>query len=115
MDIINGDNAHRLSRIYHEGETIKELRRALDDPAHSKYTYDEIVMVVHALALDAGPILPPINDSPFDTPLSGVAWVNKRGRIKNDERHNKALCDLVEMRGGLKKVKLPYVASTISM
>lgn len=101
-------------RIYHEGQIIKELSQVLRDPNQKMYTNDELVMAVSALALDGGTILPVSDDSPFNTPLTGLSAVNQRGRIELEERHIKAVYELVKMRGGLQGVKIPYVAASLS-
>lgn len=113
LDILRGTTAHRLLRLHHEGELIKELRKAMKDLDRTKYTRDTVVMGVHSLASESGVLLPIVQDSPFQTQLNNLGYMSVYGRIVYDERHGKALYDLVTARGGIKKLRLPYLASTI--
>jgi hypothetical protein len=114
LDIVRSNSNHRLLRLYHEGELIKEVQKALKDLNRTKYTRDAIVMGVQALASEAGTLMPPVLDSPFNTRLNNLSFMSKYGRIVYDERHGKALYELVMARGGLHNFRLPYLASTIS-
>lgn len=53
-------------------------------------------------------------ESPFQAPLQGLQWLNIHGAREPNLSHQRGLCKLVELRGGLHNIKIPGLAPAIS-
>jgi hypothetical protein len=53
-------------------------------------------------------------ESPFHAPLQGLQWLNIHGAREPNMAHQRGLCKVVELRGGLHNIELPGLAAAIS-
>ena len=114
LGILRHTSAYRLFRLYHKGEVLKKVREALKDGRGSKLPVEEIIMAINTLAVESGTLMPSNDGSPFQPPLASVGLVDVYGRLVYDQKHGKAIRDLIAIRGGLDKLRLPYLSSLLS-
>ncbi|PYI04729.1 hypothetical protein BO78DRAFT_431060 [Aspergillus sclerotiicarbonarius CBS 121057] len=50
----------------------------------------------------------------FQAPLQGMQWLNVHGAREPHQAHQRGLCRLVQLKGGLPRIQLPGVAAAIS-
>jgi hypothetical protein len=76
---------------------------------------DEIILSVLCLATNDSPDLRDIKHSPFQPTLRSLQWLDIYARLSPNPIHQAGLLRLVELRGGLYKLKLPGLAAVISL
>ncbi len=114
LGLLRDDSSLKLLRLYHQGELVKELNKVLGNPDQMRMLADEIVIAVNALAFESGTVLPEVHDNPFNTPFGNLSFTHIYGRIVYDQMHGKALVNFISMIGGLDKLRMLYMPSTIS-
>ncbi|RAK95934.1 Cys6 transcription factor domain-containing protein [Aspergillus ibericus CBS 121593] len=94
--------------------TVSALNGVLRQPLHG--VSDATLLAV--LMLVEGPTIPVARDwtTPpvFRAPLQGMQWLKVHGARKPHEAHQRGLCRLVQLKGGLSRIQLPGVAAAIS-
>ncbi|KAL2861794.1 hypothetical protein BJX68DRAFT_251642 [Aspergillus pseudodeflectus] len=93
-------------------DSISKINTALQDP--SLAVTDEIILSVLCLATNDSPDLRDIKHSPFQPTLRSLQWLDIYARLSPNPIHQAGLLRLVELRGGLYKLKLPGLAAVIS-
>ncbi|GFG20819.1 hypothetical protein IFM61606_00811 [Aspergillus udagawae] len=99
-----------------EYETIKLANKAFSDPDHNRILSDSIILTVICLAHN----IADDNDrrrhqsSPFTPPLTHLQWLDVYASLPPNLVHVRGLVELVKLRGGLRNIKLPGLATTLS-
>ncbi|KAH8705929.1 hypothetical protein BGW36DRAFT_19646 [Talaromyces proteolyticus] len=100
-----------------ENETISRINVALQDEVQA--VSDAVILSVLCLATnkyDGAVWEPDAQDaqSPFAAPLRSLQWLDVYGRLSPNPVHQAGLARLIQLRGGLEKLKLPGLAAVIS-
>ncbi|GIK04255.1 hypothetical protein Aspvir_008334 [Aspergillus viridinutans] len=99
-----------------EYETIKLANKALSDPDHNRIISDSIILSVICMAHN----IADDNDRrrhrnvPFTPPLTQLQWLDVYASLPPNLVHLRGLVELIKLRGGLKNIKLPGLATTVS-
>ena len=51
---------------------------------------------------------------PFNSPLKKAQWLNFYGKTNEVPEHVKAITDIIDLRGGIKTLKLPGLTEIIA-
>lgn len=97
-----------------ELEAIKEVNNAIQSP--SRAVSDAVLLSVASLANYSGYKLLPSNNAqlPFQSPLRSLQWLDIYGSLPSNHVHLTGLAQLVKLKGGLQRIKLPGLASALS-
>jgi len=103
-------------RLYHKIQTMRLLQEELNKP--SNICYDEVILAILALlANEVETIANNIKEnkiqSPFNSPLTSLQWLNIYGSISHIEAHVLALRTIVDQQGGLENIKLEGLAEVV--
>jgi hypothetical protein len=100
--------------VISESESIKEVNKAIQDP--SRALSDAVILSVICLANNRGDELLWDEDLPlpFQPPLQGLQWLDIYGSLLSNPIHLAALAQLIKLRGGLERIKLPGLAPILS-
>jgi hypothetical protein len=109
----------RDQRLLHqcEYETIKLANKAFSDPDRSRILSDSIILSVICMAHN----IADDNDRrrhrnvPFTPPLTELQWLDVYASLPPNLVHLRGLVELIKLRGGLKNIKLPGLATTVSL
>jgi hypothetical protein len=99
-----------------EYETIKLANKAFSDPDHNRILSDSIILSVVCMAHN----IADDNDCrrhrnvPFTPPLTQLQWLDVYASLPPNLVHLRGLVELIKLRGGLKNVKLPGLATTVA-
>ncbi|GFF36945.1 hypothetical protein IFM58399_04723 [Aspergillus lentulus] len=99
-----------------EYETIKLANKAFSDPDHNRILSDSMILSVVCLAHN----IADDNDSrrhrnvPFTPPLTQLQWLDVYASLPPNLVHLRGLVELIKLRGGLKNIKLPGLATTVA-
>lgn len=98
-----------------EADSITRINLAIQDP--SEALTDAIILCVLCMANNKNepPIGPDNLESPFQSPLRSLQWLDVYGRLKPHPVHQIGLVQLVQLKGGLDKIKLPGLAGVIAL
>jgi hypothetical protein len=98
-----------------EADSIRRINLAIRDPSEA-FT-DALVLCVLCMANNKNepPLGPDDMESPFQSPLRSLQWLDVYGRLKPHPVHQNGLVQLVQLKGGLKKIKLPGLAGVIAL
>ena len=91
---------------------IQQLNQILNDPVEA--SRDEIILAISILSSHETIDLSERKPSPFNSPLASTQWLNVYGNILYVPEHERAVMELVKIRGGLENVKLYGLAGTIA-
>lgn len=104
----------KLELIITEAETIRHLNRLLQDPVQA--CSDELILAVLCMAFNR------VDDSawsaadpPLRPPLRNLQWLNVYGTLSGNHVHVEGLLELIELRGGQERMKMPGLAETVSL
>lgn len=98
-----------------EANAISNVNNAIQDP--DRATSDATILSVVCLAnnkLDDS-IWQRSVFSPFQAPLRRLQWLDIYGRLLPNPVHQAGLAQIIAVKGGLKKIQLPGLASVISL
>ncbi|CEJ55111.1 hypothetical protein PMG11_01386 [Penicillium brasilianum] len=97
-----------------EADSIMRINRAIQSP--SEAITDAIILCVLCMANNKNepPLGPDFQESPFQSPLRSLQWLDVYGRLKPHPIHQAGLVQLVYLKGGLQTIKLPGLAGVIS-
>jgi uncharacterized membrane protein len=105
-------------RLYHKIQTMRLLQEELKRP--EKMRVDDLLLAI--LALSANEIETIANNikekkiqSPFNSPLTSIQWLDVYGSISHIEAHVLAMRNLIDQRGGLEKIELEGLAEVIGL
>lgn len=105
-------------RLYHKIQTMRLLQEELRHP--DKICLDDVILAV--LALSANEIETIANNikekkiqSPFNSPLTSIQWLDVYGSISHIKAHVLAMRSLIDKRGGLEKIELQGLAEVVSL
>ncbi|EFR01660.1 hypothetical protein MGYG_04662 [Nannizzia gypsea CBS 118893] len=105
--------AEKLEQIVCETETIKQLNMMMKDPA--KAFSDEVVLAVLCMAFNRIDYSGwTVSDPSPKAPLRNLQWLDVYGGLSLNDHHVKGLMAIIETRGGLKSIKMPGLAETLS-
>ncbi|KAH7370344.1 hypothetical protein BKA65DRAFT_488243 [Rhexocercosporidium sp. MPI-PUGE-AT-0058] len=90
---------------------IQKLNEFISDPKNA--SRDEVLLTILILASHERVDAKEEPNKPFNSPLKTMQWLNMYGNCTYAPTHMKALCDLVNLRGGLEVIKLPSMAEMI--
>lgn len=96
-----------------EAESITRINAALKDA--SKAVSDTTILSVLRLASNTSPPEPRPEVSPFQAPLKSLQWLDIYGSLSANPLHRNGLAKMIEIRGGLNKLRLPGLAAVISL
>ncbi|KAJ5707887.1 hypothetical protein N7488_007688 [Penicillium malachiteum] len=97
-----------------EKDSIRLINEALQDP--TRMLSDAILLSVICLAHHRATQdlkLSQVKKTPFDPPFQWLQWLNVYGCLQPNELHIGGLVELIKLRG-LRNIKMPGVAATIS-
>jgi hypothetical protein len=94
--------------VISELESIKEVNKAIQDPA--------VILSVICLANNGGDELFWDKNlrSPFQPPLRGLQWLYIYGSLLPNPVHLTGLAQLIKLREGLERTRLPGLAPILS-
>ncbi|KAJ5109458.1 Protein of unknown function DUF3468 [Penicillium angulare] len=97
-----------------EMESIKHINAAVRDP--SRMVSDAVLLSVICMAHHQAPdkMHTQSQSTPFDPPFQWLQWLNVYGCLKPNEIHIQGLVALIKIRGGLRNIKYPGLATTLS-
>ncbi|EGE06088.1 hypothetical protein TEQG_05202 [Trichophyton equinum CBS 127.97] len=103
----------KMEQIVCETETIKQLNKMMKDPTQA--FSDEVVLAVLCMAFNRIDYSgwKPSDPSP-KAPLRNLQWLDVYGGLSLNDHHVKGLMAIIETRGGLKSIKMPGLAETLS-
>ncbi|KAM5484365.1 hypothetical protein McanCB56680_002440 [Microsporum canis] len=105
--------AEKLEQIVCETETIKQLNMMMKDPAQA--FSDEVVLAVLCMAFNRIDYSGwTVSDPSPKAPLRNLQWLDVYGGLSLNDHHIKGLMAIIETRGGLKSIKMPGLAETLS-
>lgn len=110
-----GPTEDKLLRMC-ERDSIRLINEAVRDPA--KMDRDALLLSIICMAHHRAPdnsITSQLQNTPFEPPLQRLQWLDAYGCLKPNEMHIRGLVELIRMRGGLKNIRLPGLAATISL
>ncbi|RHZ54403.1 uncharacterized protein CDV56_104943 [Aspergillus thermomutatus] len=99
-----------------EYETISLVNKAFSDPDRNRILGDSIILSVICMAHN----IADDNDRrrnrniPFTPPLTRLQWLDVYASLPPNLVHLRGLIELINLRGGLKNITLPGVATTVS-
>ncbi|KAM0091583.1 hypothetical protein ACP6JD_005087 [Aspergillus fumigatus] len=99
-----------------EYETIKLVNKAFSDPDQNRILSDSIILSVVCMAHN----IADDNDRrrhrpiPFKPPLTQLQWLDVYASLPPNLVHLRGLTELIKLRGGLKNIKLPGLATTVA-
>jgi Fungal specific transcription factor domain len=103
----------RTEQLYHKGEAIRGLNKALSDPNYCQS--DEMIQNILFLAVnETGEEEEPADLSPFASPLQNVQWLGMYGTRSYAMSHVNAMQEIIRRRGGIRNIKavgLPWLIS----
>jgi hypothetical protein len=96
---------------------IAMINRSLQDPENA--TTDTMVLSVLILAGlatsdDLALEIMLTRDSPFDSPFPSLQWVDVYSLLPHNPIHLEGLIKIIDLKGGIENIKLPYLAGIIS-
>lgn len=104
----------KLERIVCEAEAIKHLNKMVTDPKLA--VCDETLMAVLCMAFNRVDYTRwQDNDIEFQVPLRSLQWLDVYGSLSLNDQHVKGLMALVNLRGGLQRIKMSGLAETLSL
>lgn len=106
------DSLDHRQLIIAEAESITRINSALQDP--SKAISDATILSVLRLASNTSPPEPRPKVSPFQSPLRSLQWLDIYGSLSANTLHKNGLTRMIQLRGGLYKIRLPGLAAVIS-
>ncbi|KAJ5273803.1 Protein of unknown function DUF3468 [Penicillium angulare] len=97
-----------------EMESIKHINAAVRDP--SRMVSDAVLLSVICMAHHQAPDKTHAQSQsiPFNPPFQWLQWLNVYGCLKPNEIHIHGLVALIKIRGGLRNIKYPGLATTLS-
>ena len=98
-----------------EVDAIAKINSAIKIP--SEAVSDVLILCVLCMATNKleNSLWEDVKESPFRSPLRSLQWLDVYGRLSPHPVHQAGLRQLVSLRGGLEKIELPGVASTIAL
>lgn len=97
-----------------EDRTIKMVSREIENPARA--TCDSIIFSVVCMAhSQRDERLTEVQSIPFTSPMQRLQWLDVYGSLPPNLVHVGGLIQMVKLRGGIDKIKLPGLASIISL
>ena len=98
-----------------EVDAITRISRAIKNPTEA--VTDEMILCVLCMATNRleNPSNEEITDSPFNATLRSLQWLDVYGRLSPHPVHQSGLRQLVFLRGGLGKLRLPGLATVIAL
>lgn len=120
LDVLRGPQMQidNPVRLYHKIKTMRLLQEELKKPG--KICFDDVILAV--LALSANEIETVANNikenkiqSPFNSPLRSLQWLDVYGRISHIEAHVLAMRTIIDQQGGLEKLKLEGLAEVVGL
>jgi uncharacterized membrane protein len=120
LDVLRGPQmkVDNPVRLYHKIQTMRLLQEELKRP--EKMHVDDLLLAI--LALSANEIETIANNikekkiqSPFNSPLTSIQWLDVYGSISHIEAHVLAMRNLIDQRGGLEKIELEGLAEVIGL
>ncbi|KAF7172547.1 hypothetical protein CNMCM6106_006699 [Aspergillus hiratsukae] len=100
-----------------EYETIKLANKAFSDPDRNRILSDSIILSVTCMAHNVADDNDRLRHQkiPFTPPLTQLQWLDVYASLPPNPVHLRGLLELVKLRGGLKNIKLPGLATTLSV
>lgn len=104
-------------RLYHKIQTMRLVQEELKNV--NKMCSDDLILAILALSTNeietcANNIKEKKIQSPFNSPLSSIQWLDVYGSISHIHTHVLALRSLVDLQGGLEKIKLAGLAEVVA-
>lgn len=97
-----------------EADVITRINAVL--PNTEEAVCDAIILSVLCLASNKHDFLMHRTpDSVFKPPLRSLQWLDVYGRLSSNPIHQAGLLQLIKLKGGLEKIKLPGLAAVISL
>jgi hypothetical protein len=97
-----------------ETESITNINRAIQDPVLA--TSDAVILSILCMATNKSTKSMPqyAMASPFQAPLRSLQWLDVYGRLLPNPVHQAGMNQIISLKGGLDKIKLPGLAAMIS-
>jgi hypothetical protein len=119
MDILRSPriSLNNPVQLFHKVQTLRLLKEELKNPGMS----DPDELILAALTLGANEVetmmdnIKPKTQSPFNSPLSSTQWLDVYGNMSHIKAHTLAMRSLVDLRGGLEKIKLEGLAEVLEL
>ncbi|KAK2868066.1 hypothetical protein FQN49_003187, partial [Arthroderma sp. PD_2] len=113
VQVVPQTREEKLEQIVCESETVKQLNKMMKDP--SQAFSDEVVLAVLCMAFNRIDYSGwTVSDPSPKAPLRNLQWLDVYGGLSLNDQHVKGLMAIIETRGGLKSLKLPGLAETLS-
>ncbi|KAF3481635.1 uncharacterized protein GIQ15_04394 [Arthroderma uncinatum] len=113
VQVVPQTREEKLEQIVCETETIKQLNKMMKDP--SQAFSDEVVLAVLCMAFNRIDYSGwTVSDPSPKAPLRNLQWLDVYGGLSLNDHHVKGLMAIIETRGGLKALKMPGLAETLS-
>lgn len=100
--------------LYVEMESARAVNQALESPGRP--ITDSLILSALCMANNSSgePITPSQRMLPFRAPLRELQWLNIYAMNTSNVAHQAGLYHLIQLRGGLKSIKLPGLAAILS-
>jgi hypothetical protein len=120
LDVLRGPQVKvdNPVRLYHKIQTMRLLQEELKQPG--KICFDDVLLAILALSANeietiANTIKEKKIQSPFNSPLTSLQWLDIYGSISHIEAHVLAMRTIIDQLGGLEKIELEGLAEVVGL